>query len=168
VRDLVEQSGGSATIDSELGRGTTVRLCMPRAVEPLHAESPESPQPVMAPPRPFRLLFVEDDVLAAEVVCSALRGLGFQVVLTRNADEALALLRGGARFDAVFSDVVMPGTIGGLELSRVLADEFPGLPMILASGYAGPLPEGPRVLVKPYSIQSLTALLRECTSVDER
>jgi signal transduction histidine kinase len=161
VRTFAEQSGGSATARSIEGAGTTITLRLPWSTR----------QPVLdqtlvetvALRGPCRLLMVEDDVMISEVVSSALVAAGFTVVHARTGDEALALLQGGARFDVVFSDVVMPGAINGVELATRLARDFPSLPVVLTSGYAGQVPDlaDTPLLTKPYSVQALVRALVE-------
>jgi CheY-like chemotaxis protein len=159
VHGFATESGGSVSLVSGDGAGTTVTIRLPRASHLAVAE--ESAINVVRLHRSCRLLFVEDDALVAEVVSSALRGAGFDIVRSRTADEALALLRNGERFDAVFSDIVMPGSLSGIELAEILRSEHPDLPVVLASGYSerAPLQHSVTVLSKPYSIESLVRTL---------
>ena len=85
--------------------------------------------------------------------------------MTRTGDEALAKLRANPAFDAVFSDIVMPGSLNGTELARILRDEFPHIPVVLATGYAAEVtsPNATTILAKPYSVQALITALREAT-----
>ena len=154
-----------------MGEGTEVRLWLPRARDlPTGDRVPELPRIV---PQGIRVLFVEDDVLVSEVVSSALRGLGFEVVTCGSADEALWQLRSGVGCDVVFSDVMMPGKLNGRQLVAELQEQWPGLSVLLSSGYSDPV-EGSdaarvvRVLRKPYSVPKLvdallTAVSREPT-----
>jgi signal transduction histidine kinase/CheY-like chemotaxis protein len=159
VHGFATESGGSVSLSSEGGAGTVVTIRLPRASHLAVAE--ESGINLVRLHRSCRLLFVEDDALVAEVVASALRGAGFEIVRSRTADEALALLREGERFDAVFSDIVMPGTLSGIELAEILRREQPQLPVVLASGYSerAPLQHSVTVLSKPYSIEALVRTL---------
>lgn len=161
VQSFATDSGGSVRIQSQPGQGTTVAVRLPRARPAVGAE-----ECTAAPPRlqgRCRLLFVEDDALVVEVVSSALQGAGFEVTRARTADEALNLIRSGAHFDTVFSDIVMPGSISGIELAEILHAEQPGLPVVLASGYSERAPpEFPlTVLSKPYSVEVLVRTLVE-------
>ena len=115
-----------------------------------------------------RVLFVEDDVLVAEVVVPALKGLGFSVTHVLTGDEALHHLRSGTHYDVVFSDIVMPGAYNGVQLASRLAQEFPALRVVLASGYTAPdqVPAGVPLLVKPYSLQALAQALAAARSGD--
>ncbi len=134
VHGFAAESGGSVSLRSEDGVGTTVTIRLPRASHLAVAE--EAGINVVRLHRSCRLLFVEDDALVAEVVASALRGAGFDIVRARTGDEALALVRNGEQFDAVFSDIVMPGSLSGIDLAEILRKEHPDLPVVLASGYS--------------------------------
>ena len=92
-----------------------------------------------------------------------LADLGHHPIRAANAEEALVLLRGPQNgFEAVFSDVVMPG-MNGLELAKTIRGERPDLPVLLASGYSSVLAEegahGFQLLHKPYSVQMLAEVL---------
>jgi signal transduction histidine kinase/CheY-like chemotaxis protein len=161
VHGFAAESGGSVELRSEPGQGTVVGIRLPRAVRLPSADEAETS--VVRLQRTCRLLFVEDDPLVAEVVTSALRGAGFDIVRARTADEGLALLRSGEAFDAVFSDIVMPGSLSGIELAEILRNEHRELPVVLASGYSerAPLQHTVTVLSKPYSIETLVRALIE-------
>lgn len=97
------------------------------------------------------MLFVEDDPLVREAVAGGLRQAGFTVRVAANGDAALALLDGGLVVDIVFSDIVMPGGISGIDLARAVRRRWPELPVVLATGYTErrvALPDVP-VLSKP-------------------
>ncbi len=161
VYGFATESGGAVTLLSEPGMGTVIGLSLPRAQGPASTE--ENAGNVVRLHRSCRLLFVEDDALVAEVVASALRGAGFEIVRARTADEALALIRDGQTFDAVFSDIVMPGSLSGLDLAEILQKEQPWTPIVLASGYSerAPLQQSVVVLPKPYSIETVVRTLVE-------
>ena len=169
VLRFAESSGGSVSASSRPGEGTLLRLRLPRDVR-----LPASSEPRLAEPQslqqPCSLLFVEDDLLAAQVVLPALQLAGFMVTAARTADEALVLLSGGLSVDVVFSDIVMPGLVDGVELARRIAIRWPQLPVILATGYALATPEAAtmRVLSKPYSIQDLIRTLIQVMPADDR
>ena len=153
------QAGGLLTLDSAPGRGTRVHIYLPRA------DSVPAP-PVQEAPAVLRqesgsVLFVEDDPLVREAVAGGLRQAGFTVRVAENGDAALALLDAGLRVDVVFSDVVMPGSLSGIDLARALRRRWPELPVVLATGYTErqvALPDVP-ILAKPYDIAQAVNLL---------
>lgn len=160
------QSGGSVSAQNVAGQGTCVTLLLPRSKQSPLAEDAPSDPPLLASER--RVLFVEDDVLVAEVVGPALSGMGYAVIHVQTGDEALNMLRRGEHFDAVLSDVVMPGTHNGVQLAELIAREFPALHVVLASGYAAPdqVPAGVPLLAKPYSLQALALSLAPISETD--
>ena len=109
---------------------------------------------------PLRLLLVEDDPVVAMTVGSALEEEGFAVTRASTAEEALPLLRAGG-VDLLFSDVVMPGRMSGVDLARTAQAIAPDLPVVLTTGYSEEVARitGVRVLPKPYRIDDLVRLL---------
>ncbi len=165
VYGFAKQSNGFVTIDSEPGRGTTVVIHLPRSDLPKAAAAAG---PVAAAGAQGRgtILVVEDDPGVRAVTGSMLRDLGYDV---READTALAALdslgRGGP-VDLVFSDVIMPGGMNGVELARELARRRPGLPVLLTSGYTAQrfptaMAEDLQVLRKPYTLHDLSLAITE-------
>ena len=106
-----------------------------------------------------RILVVEDDLLVAEVAVAAFEDMGHLVDHSENAASALERLRDAA-FDLVFSDIVMPGGMSGIELAEVIAETYPRLPVLLATGYSSAaLAQGALrfpVLAKPYGMEELS------------
>jgi signal transduction histidine kinase len=155
------QSQGWLTLTSTVGEGTTVDLYLPRSHQPL------SPLPGVRAPAVLRgagrVLFVEDDPLVREAVVRGLEDAGFDVVVAPSGDQALAMLDSGLDADVVFSDIVMPGQVSGIDLANLLRERRPGLPVLLATGYTeqrAAIP-GVQVLAKPYEIGQLAELLTD-------
>ena len=100
------------------------------------------------------ILLVEDDALVAEACAMLLEDFGYGVSRVASADEALALLTKGYRPDLVFSDVVMPGSLNGVELAQTLRKRYPPMPIILTTGFskaaAEAIASGFKLLHKPY------------------
>jgi signal transduction histidine kinase len=165
VRDFATASDGVVSMDSAVGVGTTVRLWLPRAEALAVSEQVATLQRVA---QGGAVLLVEDDALIGEVVSSALAAAGFDVRLCPTADEALRRLRSGYRPDVVFSDIVMAGSLSGLELVDVLHRELPQLPVVLATGFVQSIPDPPPciLLTKPYSIERLVEVLNEARRHD--
>ena len=111
-------------------------------------------------PASRRILVVEDDPAVADVAVAVLEDMGHAVTVRQDAPSALALLGETGRFDLIFSDIVMPGGMSGIELATQIAASFPKLPILLATGYssAALAPDAMRfpVLAKPYSAQDLS------------
>lgn len=167
VYGFVRQSRGQVKIYSEPGRGTTVRLYLPRAGTDA-GPSPAPAAPVELPVGTERILMVEDDELVRDHAVGQLRSLGYTVQSARTGPEALAILRSADAFDLLFTDMVMPGGLTG----RQLADEArllrPGLPVLFTSGYTddaivhdGHLDPGVHFLNKPYRRIQLANKVRE-------
>jgi signal transduction histidine kinase/ActR/RegA family two-component response regulator len=162
VYGFCRSSGGDIRIESEMGVGTTVRLYVPRSSKPLAAKA--VPPPPRAPSRRAgRVLLVEDDSEVAAVVAGMFQSLGWDAQRVADGPSALAKLDSGQPFDLMFSDMVMPGGVGGLDLAQEAAKRRPGLKIILTTGFseaaAAAAEQGMRVLPKPYDLAALTAEL---------
>jgi len=154
------QSQGVLSLSSQVGAGTTVDIYLPRSTQPLsHLQTAGADTAI--PQAAGRVLFVEDDPLVREAVVSGLEDAGFDVVVAASGDQALAMLDNGLDADAVFSDIVMPGHVSGIDLAAILRERRPGLPVVLATGYTDQRADVPgvQVLAKPYEIGQLVELL---------
>ena len=173
VYGFAKQSGGTVTVWSQLGVGTTFTLYLPRSREVPQRSAPVCTHDAAAEDT-GSVLVVEDNSEVADIATALLNELGYRVTRVGGALAALDLLRDGERFDLVFSDVVMPGGMNGVELAHAIRKDFPGLPVVLTTGYFNaldkPLPRGLPVLRKPYDIAELkrtlqTAMNRPGTAV---
>jgi PAS domain S-box-containing protein len=133
---FAKQSGGTLTLDSELGKGTTVTFYLPASqLDPLRPATPPAPAPARRNAS-ANILVVEDEPSVAELAFGLLDAGGYSVTVAENAEAALAIMGAGAEIDLVFSDIMMPGAMNGAELARLLRKEFPGVFILLATGYA--------------------------------
>jgi CheY-like chemotaxis protein len=109
------------------------------------------------------VLVVEDDAFVAELAAGMLNELGFEAIVAHSAKEALERLTAGDRPKLIFSDIVMPGGISGLELACKVRDRFPELPILLTTGYSEQVAgtHGFPVLHKPYEMDSLAGAVRK-------
>ncbi|MGV3742009.1 MAG: ATP-binding protein [Burkholderiaceae bacterium] len=159
---LAKQMGGTLILESHLGRGTSISFYLPRAKTPLSGKTPMQPQASARMAKPgSRLLFVEDDALVSAVVVPALRLAGFDVHEAANGEDALELFMNKGPFDAVFSDIVMPGRISGIDLATQILQKHPDARVVLATGYSErrvTLP-GVEILAKPYKVADILELL---------
>ncbi len=160
VDGLVAQSGGKLVLHSTPGNGTTVEMWMPISKD-------ESTACHMGAQRtqdvgPMDVLLVDDDPLVLANASALLEDLGHRVTALGAGQEAIDLLARQARFDVVISDYAMPG-MNGVELAEHIAQRYPGLNFILASGFADipALPPGMTRLAKPYSQEDLSQLLHQ-------
>ncbi|OLE33646.1 MAG: hybrid sensor histidine kinase/response regulator [Alphaproteobacteria bacterium 13_1_20CM_3_64_12] len=168
VYGFVTQSGGHVAIDSKPGAGTTVTLYLPAAPAVAAGRSASDPHATTTPPV-GRILIVEDDPEVLDVTVEMLRTLGWEVLTAPDAPSGLSVLRRDADIDVLFSDIVMPRGMNGVELAREARRLRPELRVLLASGYpASALPAGNGAgeedefpfLSKPYRASELARKLR--------
>jgi two-component system NtrC family sensor kinase len=164
VYGFAKQSGGTATVTSAEGRGTAVTIYLPRSHEAPTAASPQASG--HAPVEPLgTVLLVEDNSDVAEVGSGLLRQLGHRVRSVANARAAIAALRLDPDVDLVFSDILMPGGMNGLDLAREIGERFPDIPVLLTTGYSASAKDAVRrglvVLQKPYDLEALARNIRE-------
>jgi len=159
---FAQQCGGTLTLDSAEGQGTTVSIYLPRA----HCEINSNAEPQRSSNSQCTtgngvLLFVEDDSLVREAVVPALHAAGFKVVVAENGERAMHIIESGTHIDHLFSDIVMPGSISGVDLARFMRARRPDVPVLLATGYSDTPVDlaGVRLLAKPYRIEDALSAL---------
>jgi PAS domain S-box-containing protein len=173
VFGFMKQSRGHINVYSEPGRGTTFRLYLrpadQAAVEPIVEAPPMQP----AIDASATVLVVEDNHRLREVVVKQLTSLGLAVLEAENAQQALERLDGATAVDLVFSDVVLPGGMDGIALTREVVKRHPESKILLTSGFPGSrladaegLGSAVRLLSKPYRKDDLARAVREV--LDER
>jgi PAS domain S-box-containing protein len=166
VYGFAKQTGGTVKIESEEGRGTVVRLYLPRSEGQAPTKQGTAPA-VIAPGGQETILVVEDDPLVRGYVIAQLGGLGYKTLIASEAEGALALVDQGAEFDLLFTDVVMPGGMNGRELAEAVLKRRPGVKVLYTSGYTdefvheGRLDSGIALLRKPYRKSDLSHKIRE-------
>ncbi|MET0815805.1 MAG: PAS domain-containing protein, partial [Pseudoxanthomonas sp.] len=164
---FAKASRGTVRIESEPRHGTTVFLYLPRTDKAPagDAEEREAEIPGRAHIRAQGpLLLVEDDDDVAALTGEMLAALGYEVTRVENADAALGALAGDKSFGVVFSDVMMPGQLDGIDLSQEIKLRRPGLPVVLTTGHVEAARQkaeafGLYVLPKPYKLQELEEAL---------
>ncbi|GAB2177322.1 MASE4 domain-containing protein [Dongia sp. agr-C8] len=160
VYGFAQQARGAAEITSAIGIGTTVSIILPRCTAAAEVEAADRKAGSdAAAPGTGTVLLVEDDEDVAAAAMTILGMIGYKAQHVPNAGTALALLIGGARFDLMLSDIVMPGGMSGFELAQKVRQHFPWLPILLSTGYAKPAAEvhqaGFEIIAKPYNAASL-------------
>jgi two-component system NtrC family sensor kinase len=165
VFGFAKQSGGEVIAASEVGKGSTFTLYLPRVAG--QGRQQQAPAEVASPVdgRGMSILVVEDNIEVGTFAKDALTELGYATTLVHSAMEALAELTGNAdRFDVVFTDVVMPG-MSGIDLAQEIRRRHFDLPVVLTSGYSHVLSQngsfGFELLQKPYSIEQLARVLHK-------
>jgi len=167
VYGFITQSGGHIKVDSIPGEGTTITMFLPA-----HGDSEPSNEEDSADPyRPSRdsngtVLIVEDEPAVLDVATEIFVSLGYDVLTAQDAPHAIEILAGDAPIDVLFSDVIMPNGMNGVELSRKAREMRPGIKVLLASGYpmsalpAEGLDQGISFISKPYRWTELADKLR--------
>jgi CheY-like chemotaxis protein len=164
VYGFARQSGGFVTIDSTPGIGTSVHVHLPRATRL------EAAEVVEAVPVEVRgkgtVLVVEDDSDVRAVASGLLEGLGYSVLEAETGTEAMKLIEGGEHIDLVFTDVIMPGEMNGIDLVRAMKIKHAEIPVLLTSGYTAQriamdeMAAGLQLLRKPYTQVDLSLAVK--------
>jgi CheY-like chemotaxis protein len=165
IYGFARQSKGHVKIYSELGRGTTVRLYLPRATHEEELIVPDDAAGDVGGAE--TVLVVEDDVQVRELAVTSLRERGYTVVEAANGHEAVTVLDTDSHIDLVLTDMVMPGAMTGKEVAEHAIKVRPGVKVLFTSGYAdasvmrnGLVKAGARFLSKPYRGGQLAATVR--------
>jgi len=166
-----KQSRGHVTIDSEVGKGTTVNLYLPRFAGEGVPEPVTTTQQAPYAQDGETVLIVEDDPAVRVLVSAVLSELGYAFVEAGNADGALPILQSSQRIDLLISDVGLPG-MNGRQLAEIGRQIRPDLKVLFITGYAehaavrgGFLDPGMQMITKPFTFDLLTAKVREMIKV---
>jgi PAS domain S-box-containing protein len=163
VYGFVNQSRGVINVQSEVGKGTTITLYLPRssaiAVQDAELATPES-----AAHAEGTVLVVEDTPEVADVTAALLEQIGYSVLRAQDAEEALAQLQSGNPVDLLFSDIVMPNGMNGIHLAQEVSERYPKMRVLLTTGYSDVAAAAETrfpVLRKPFEIATLERALRD-------
>jgi two-component system, cell cycle sensor histidine kinase and response regulator CckA len=165
---IVRKCGGHIDLYSELGKGTTFKIYLPRVESAKVATARPFPMPAL-PRGAEKILVVEDDPEVRQLVSKALRGQGYEVLTANNGEEGLRTVatQQGAAIRLVITDVIMP-RMGGQKMAEMLQADSPGLRILFTSGYTddaiahhGLIDARIAFLSKPYSIAALARKVRE-------
>jgi PAS domain S-box-containing protein len=165
VYGFAKQSGGTATIRSKPGYGTIVSIYLPATAEASHSEQADAPTQDEVRPEKGTVLLVEDNEEVATISTEYLEQLGYSVDYAPSGSVALQKLQKKRSYDLIFSDILMAGSIGGLELARIVQEHHPDIPVLLTTGYSQraqeAVREGRSILQKPYDLRGLSRAIKE-------
>lgn len=163
---FVKQSGGEIVLSSEAGKGTSVRIYLPRS-SAAPAATTEQPYHLPLAGGLETILVVEDETDVRSSTCGILSALGYEVLEAGDAAQAAAIIEDGRHIDLVFTDVIMPGPLSSLQLGEIVRRKLPECEVLYTSGYAegvltheGKLDASVHLLQKPYHPEALSARIR--------
>ena len=167
VYGFAKQSRGHVQIYSEVGHGTTIRLYLPRAVEQTRVAPAPAPERSDDLQINADILVVEDNADVRKIVCKLLRDLGCRILEANSAAAAVEILQSDRKVDLLFSDVVMPGGMSGIDLVQAARRLRPGMKTLLTTGFAesslrnqAQYVDVGEILSKPYRRQDLARKIR--------
>ena len=168
VYGFAKQSGGHVTITSEVGRGTTINIYLPRSGGGPATDDAAS-EPEVEPRNNKVILAVEDDDAVRNLTVMRLKTLGYDIHEAPDGAAAIALLESGLKIDLLFSDLVMPGGLSGYDVAKRAREIDPSIRVLLTSGYAEDLVRAQnlgelKLLRKPYRLADLRKALEAALS----
>jgi signal transduction histidine kinase/CheY-like chemotaxis protein len=164
VHGFAAQSGGTLQLTSRRGEGTSAMIILPASDEAVR--DPIEPAGDLGLP-PGRILLIDDDEAVRRSTADMLKEIRQEVIEAGGVDEALNILAVRSDFDAIVTDFVMPDRSGG-DLIRAAKNRWPGLPILLVTGYVSEVEELPpeiTKLLKPFSSAELASALRQTLGV---
>jgi len=170
VYGFARQSGGQARIHSQVGRGTTVSLYLPRYpgdAEPVETEAAAVPDEAIFISNGETVLVIDDEPLVRMLVVDALTELGYVAIEALDGAMGLTVLRSKARVDLLVTDVGLPGGLNGRQVADAARSLRPGLPVLFITGYAetavlnhGDLEPGMHIVTKPFGVDDVARRIR--------
>jgi signal transduction histidine kinase len=175
VYGFVKQSNGHIKIYSEAGLGTTVRIYLPQAIGLAQPITDELASTSILEGGDETILVVEDDDLVRTFVVGQIQSLGYRTLAAVNADAALVVINSAQTIDLLFTDMIMPGSMNGRQLSDAALRRRPSLSVLFTSGYTentvihyGRLDAGVLLLAKPYRKSDLARMIRAALAADTK
>jgi PAS domain S-box-containing protein len=170
IYGFARQSNGHATIDSKLGRGTSVRLYLPRHHSDTATEQAAAARMIEHAATGETVLVVEDEPVVRGVILEMLAEQGYRTLEAADGPSGLQILHGGARIDLLVTDVGLPG-MNGRQLADQARETRPGLKILFITGYAesvamadGFLQPGMEMITKPFDLDNLSRRVRAMVS----
>ena len=173
VHGFVNQSGGLVRLESEVGKGTIMRIYFPRVAAKTVAKPFETAQGLDSSRK--TILVVEDNDMVRTYVTAQLESLGYKVIDAENGPAGLLKLDSAGHIDLLFTDVIMPGGMNGRELAERAVERRPDLKVLFTSGYDesaittdGRLAEGTFLLKKPYQRKDMENKILEVLNANAK
>jgi signal transduction histidine kinase len=163
VYGIAKQTGGTVSIDTKVGRGTTVTVFLPRTTAMPATRPSEDFRTVPLRKHDATILVVDDDRDVRQLAVSCLESLGYHVLAADGGPAAVEMAGSTANIDMVLIDIAMP-EITGVEAMDAILKKRPGVPFLYMTGYVGPTkldPSEHRILKKPFTIEELAAKVEE-------
>jgi CheY-like chemotaxis protein len=167
VYGFVRQSEGAVWVESTVGKGTSIEICLPRYEGALLDEARVGREGATRRPSSDEVvLVVEDEGIVRLLVVEVLKELGYYALEAENADSALRILQSDQRIDLVIADLGLPD-MGGRELADKALGKRKGLKVLFMTGYAEKaasstfLEENMEIITKPFAMDTLAARIRE-------
>ncbi|MFT4938808.1 MAG: PAS domain S-box-containing protein [Paraglaciecola sp.] len=168
VYGFVKRTKGQISVYSEVGIGTTFKIYFPRSVSTSAPNLLAQEEIGIIPKGTETILVVDDEKELVAIAQETLRELGYTTICAYNGDDALKMLEENRSIDLVFSDVVMPGSIGGFELALAVSIQYPNIKVLLTSGFTGNLEISEiyqqwekDLITKPYRLEQLAKKIRK-------
>jgi two-component system NtrC family sensor kinase len=164
VYGFAKQSGGTVKLESTIGIGTTVTMYLPATEQAVETEGSVEPPSADIHSAKGTVLLVEDNEDVAMATEGLLSELGYDVEHVNSGTDALEKLQTGS-YAFVLSDILMPGSIGGLELAGIVRDHHRDVQLLLTTGFSAraqqAVDEGYRILQKPFDLRALARAIEE-------
>ena len=168
IHGFVRQSGGQVRLYSEMGKGTTMCLYLPRYLGDVHGEDDVGATPVTEGGHGETVLVIDDEETVRMLVAEVLRDAGYNVIEAPDGPSGLAILSANRRIDLLVSDVGLPGGMNGRQVADAARVSRPELKVLFITGYAenaavgnGLLAPGMEVLTKPFVMGDLAAKVHD-------
>jgi CheY-like chemotaxis protein len=167
IYGFVRQSGGQVRIYSEVGKGTTMCLYLPRFTGSAEALDDEVGPQGIAPGEGETVLVIDDEPTVRMLIVEVLEENGYAAIEAADGAQGLRILQSAARIDLLITDVGLPGGLNGRQVADAARQSRPELKVLFITGYAenavvgnGHLDPGMEVITKPFGMASLGAKIR--------
>jgi nitrogen-specific signal transduction histidine kinase len=168
IHGFVRQSGGQVRIYSEIGKGTTMSLYLPRFTGDIDPQDIPHPEPGVEAAHGETVLVVDDEEIIRMMIVDVLEEAGYRVVEAADGPAALKILQSNVRIDLVITDVGLPGGVNGRQLADAGRTVRPNLKILFVTGYAenaivgnGTLDAGMKIITKPFEMTTFAARIQE-------